>query len=393
MSSPDISTYVDLTLYDADPSTLVNRMIVNSQLLLPGWTAEAGLPEVTIAQGLALEIAELVFAVNRLPSATVQALLQLFGVTRNPGTAAGGSVTFTTSGLTATTVPAGTELQLQLGSQSYLFTTNTSLTVAAGTTSGTVAVTCSIPAAAPNGTAAGTALTVLGVLPAVNTAVMAATVAGGADPETVPAWLNRGSQTLQTLSSALTLPAQFTPAALAVAGAGVYRAHTTSNWNPTLSGGTGGASQGCVTVSVLGEGGAVLSAAAITSVQTALTAQAAAGLAVFVAAANVTTVPVTCTVWQEPGYTVSQVQANIAASLAAPLSSGGAGLSTDLWPFTNPNGALNSTVRLNDLIAVITQTAGVAFVVSMAAPAGDVQLPGVAPLAELGTVTVAVEGP
>lgn len=391
--SPDITDYINLTLYDVDPTTLVDRMILNSQLLLPGWNPELGVDEVTIAQGLALEVAELVFAVNRLPPAIMQALLQLFGITRGAGTPATATVTFQTQAPAATSIPQGTQLQLVLGSKSYIFETTADIPVAAGTASVTGSVQCTTNAAAVNGSAAGTNLTVLGFVSPVSSAALATSPVGGTDPETMSAWLNRGGQTLQSISSALSLPAQFTDAALADTADGVFRAWTTSNWDPTLSGGAGATAQGSVTVSAMGQGGTMLTGPQQASLLAKLQAGALAGLAVHVVNPNVTVVPVTCTVWQEPGYTVSQVQANVAAQLAASVASGGAGLSTDLWPFTQPNGALNSLVHLNNLISVITDTPGVAFVVAMTAPSADVNLPGIAPLATLGTVTVFVEGP
>lgn len=392
MNNPDVSSYVDLTLYDADPTVLVNRMMLNTQQVLPGWKPQAGLPEVTVAQGLALIISELVFAVNRLPGATVQTLLQLFGITRSTGTAATATVTFTATGSTAASIPAGTELQLQLGSQAYVFTTNTATAIAAGVTSATAQVTCATNTAAVNGAAAGTPLTVLATLPFVNGATIATSPAGGIDPETSAAWLSRGTQTLQSISSALTLPAQFVNAALADTADGVYRAHATNNWDPTLAGGAGGYAQGAITVSVMGRGGALLTNTQKSKVQALLAARALAGLAVHVADPTVTTVNVQATVWQSPGWTPSQVQANIAAQLAAPRTSasgGGPGgsLSTDLWDFTQ------GTVRLNDLITVITETPGVAYVVNVTTPTADIPLPGIAPLAALGTVSITIEGP
>lgn len=394
MSSPDVSAYVDLALYDADPSTLVQRMILNAQQLLPGWTAEAGLPEIAIAESLALVVAELVFAVNRLPGATTQTLLQLFGITRGVGTAATATATFDIAGTAGATIPAATVLQVIAGSQSYLFTVDADLVIASGSSSGTASVTCSTNTAAVNGIAAGTGLTVLSQqLPLVNSVTFATAPAGGTDPETASAWLNRGATHLQGISSALAFPAQFTSAALDDTADGVYRATTTSNWNPTLSGGAGGDAEGCVTVSVMGQSGSMLTSTQKTNLQALLAANAVAGLAVYVEDPTVTAVNVTVTVWQSPGYTVSQVQANIAAQLVAPRAPTtvgnppGANLSTDLWDFAD------TTVRLNDLITVITQTPGVDYVVSLAAPAADVTLPGVAPLAKLGTLITTVEGP
>lgn len=385
--SPDVSAYVDLTVYDADPSTLYDRYVLNMQSLLPGFNPLPGTQESTIARSLALVIAEEVYAINRLPGATVQTLLQLFGIVRGVGAAASATATFSLTGSSAVDIPAGTQMQLQVGTQTYVFaTTADSGTIAAGTTAVTLAVACTTNAAAPNGVPVGTAMTVLSALPWVNSVTLATAPAGGQDPETNQAWLNRGALSLQGLSSALTLPSQFTAAALADTADTVYRATTTANWDPTAGGGAGATAQGVVTVSAMSSGGVMLTSTQQANLLAILQAKALAGLAVYVEDPTVTTVDVACTVWQEPGWTVSQLQANIAAQLASPAPAG-AGLSTDLWPFTQ------STVRLNDLITVITQTPGVAYVVQMTNPTADVALPGVAPLATLGTVSITVEGP
>lgn len=546
MSSPDISSYVDLTLYDSDPSTLVNRMVLNAQQLLPDWKPAEALTEMAVAESLALVIAELVYAANRLPSATVQTLLQLFGITRGAGTAATATVTVNIAGTSGATIPAGTLLEVQYGSQAYVFSTTAALTIPSGSSAGTATVACATATAAVNGIPAGTSLTVLSPqLAAVNTVVFAAAPAGGADPETVSAWLNRGISRLQGITTALVTADQFKAAALNVTvaadgnliydadfarvlsgtgswklgGGGTYgtangdwqvpaaglweylgtgaaagyqhaesqiinvtpgvtytlavtidatnvtagqpvcavydptvateyvgvsapagrpatamtvpwtcpagvtqvrvvidtnnvtvtagqpvkwsavsllavggtitaatRATVIDNWDPTLSGGAGGGAEGSVTVAVMGPGGVFLTDAQKTALQSALAASAVAGLAIHVVDPTVDPVNVTCTVWQQPGYSAAQVRANVLANLTAATTTGGAGISTDTWEW-------GATLRLFDLVTAIRTAPGVAYVPSVATPTADMSLGGTAPLAALGTVTITVEGP
>jgi hypothetical protein len=389
--SPDVTAYTNLTLYDADPVTLVNRMVLNGQVSFPGWNPLQGNTELVLAQSLALIIAELVYAVNRLPGATVSTLLQLFGITQYPGVPATATVTFNMANGMTNDIPAGTQLQLVLPSQVVVFTTDTDTPIAGGVTAVTVDVTATTNVSAPNGAPVGTPLTPINQLWFVNSAVLATSPTGGQNPETNQAWLDRGINRLQGLSTALVTPDQFTTAALADIADTVFRATTVDNWNPTLSGGAGGTAEGCVTVAVLAEGGVELTTGQLGNVQAILDESCVAGLAVYVVSPQVTSVDVTCTVWQAPGYTAAQVIENVTASLAAPVVSStggvpGAGLSTDQWAWGQP-------VRLNDLITVITQTAGVDYVVSISSPSADVELTGYAPLAALGTVTVTVNGP
>jgi hypothetical protein len=386
-SSPDVSQYANLTLYDVDPSTLVSRFVLNAQALIPGWNSEEATDEMVTAQGLALVISELVYAVNRLPGAAAQTFLQLFGIVRNLGEPATATVTFNLAPSSINfDIPLDTQLSLAVAGQTVFFATTADTEVTAGTTTVTVPVSATTNTTLPNGIAVGTQLTPLGQLFFVNTIVLATSPSGGANPETNQQWLNRGITKLQGISPALVVPTQFTAAALNDLTDGVFRAFTVNNWNPTLSGGAGAISEGCVTVAVLAEGDVELTTGQQNDLQSILEAGAVAGLSIFVVNPNVLTLPITCTVWQEPGFTVDQVKANIATQLAAPVSAGGAGLTTDQWPWS-------SVVRLNALITAITQTPGVAFVATMTSPNADVSVPGVAPLVQLGAVTVTVEGP
>jgi hypothetical protein len=237
MATPDLSAYVDLTLYDADPSDLVAAALVDAQTKLPGWVPREGNTEMVFLQSTGLEVSELIFAINRLPGAIVQALLRLFGIFPSIGLQATATVTFTLGDNAGHTIAAGTRLSLDLGASGVVnFTTDADLVVPVGSTSGTTAVTAGQYASLPNGTAIGTALSLLDQLPFIQTVVLASVPSGGADPEGSSDYLSRGVQTLQRLVSTLVLPGQFASFAL-TAAAGVYRASALNNWNSAASAG------------------------------------------------------------------------------------------------------------------------------------------------------------
>lgn len=377
--SPDLSSYINLTVFDVDPSQLVAQALTDAETKLPGWNPLEGNTEVVLIESMALEVAEMIYAVNRLPGALVQALLELFYILRDPGAPATATVTFTLSDTLGHTIPGGTRLQLALPGGNFLFTTDLPATAAPGASTVTMTVTATTNSQQSNGAAIATALTLLDTVIFVDTVALATVTANGRDPETDIAWLTRGTNKLAGLASTLVVPSHFTAAALDDTVDGVYRAFTVDNWDPTANAGAGAVSEGNVTVAVIGHAGTLLSTGQKANLLSILQAGAHAGLNLHVIDPTVTAVAVTVTVFQSAGYTVAQVQANCQATLAGFLS-------TDTWGW-------GSTVHLNTLIALLTQVAGVSFVVAITTPASDLVLAGVAPLASLGAVTINVQGP
>ena len=96
-NSPDVSAYKDLTVFDEDPVAILNNILEAGRALLPNWTPEAGQIEVVLAELFANRTSELVAAINRLPAATTEVLLQLFGLTRSDGTRATATISITQS--------------------------------------------------------------------------------------------------------------------------------------------------------------------------------------------------------------------------------------------------------------------------------------------------------
>ena len=372
MPSPDVSGSVDLVIYDKTAAELVDAAVLAAQTVLPEASFPDGSIEMTLLESLSLIVAELVYGINRIPGAVLESLLTiLYGIARSSGVAPTATVTFT-AGASGASIPANTLVQLGMGDALVIFATNTELTLVAGTGSGTVAVTGTTLTDTVNGRAVGTPLTVVSATTGVTGASLATAVAGGAGPEDANAYLDRASNRLARLTDTLVVPAHFT--AYALEQPGVYRAVVIDAYLPPS--GTPGTNAGHVTVAVLSSSGAVLSAGAKTALETAMDAKALASLAVHVIDPTITAVPVTATVKALTGYTTAAVQASCVAALQGFLS-----------PLTWTWG---STLRRNDLIALLENVPGVDYVTAghPTAPAADVALAGVAPLASAGVLTI-----
>jgi hypothetical protein len=127
MASPDVSKYVDLTVYDEKASTSLQTILQAARAFVPGWVPDTGQIEVALAEAIARRSSEVVHSINRLPGATVETLLELFGITRSVGVQATATVKITAYG--NFDLPAASELlYVDTGtSVSYVFTTNTSV--------------------------------------------------------------------------------------------------------------------------------------------------------------------------------------------------------------------------------------------------------------------------
>lgn len=234
MPSPDLVGYTDLTLFDRSPSDLVERALLDAAVKMPSWQPRDGNTEVVLMEALALEVSELVYAINRVPSSVVEVLLKLYGVERSLGSPPTASATFTLSNASGYTLPAGTVVRLLLNTDDPVeFTTDADVTVASGATTVTVAITATRNTAAANGTASGSALVMVTAVPYVDSVVLATAVTAGADAEADPDWLDRGIQRLSRLVSTLVLPEHFT--AYALEDPLVFRALTIDNFDAASS--------------------------------------------------------------------------------------------------------------------------------------------------------------
>ncbi|HVL33900.1 MAG TPA: baseplate J/gp47 family protein [Actinomycetota bacterium] len=377
--SLDLSDYIDLTLNDADPDDLVARALELAQTVLPDWVPRTGNVEVALLEVLAVVAAENVYAINRVPEAVVEALLGLFGITRDAGQPPTADLTFTLSDDAGHAIPAGTSARLILGGdfEPVTFTTDAELVIAPGVDSGTVAATGNRNTIDANGFPAGTILELEDAVAFVDVVELATDVTDGAAPEADIDFLDRGVTQLSRLVSTLVLPEHFTAAALVHTF--VARATTIDNFDASAVSGDPGDHAGHVSVYALGADGAMLSAGEKTTLDEDLEAKAMANIAVHIADPTITDVDVTVSVVRDPDYDPADVQAAIEAALETYLDPS--------------NWAWSKVVRRNELISLIDHIEGVEYVQTLDEPAADVVLPGDAALAAAGTFTVTVNDP
>ena len=380
--SPDYVPFIDLTLHDKSPSDILAAGVATLRARRTDWVPEPTNVEYALMEAMAVEIAETLFTLNRLPRTMMMILLERFGVVRDAGATPTVDVKFTAVDDTGYVVPAGTEVSLPLGTNDYetnsdymSFFTNLDLTIVGGTTTGTVSASAQRRTTVANGIATGARMDVIDALSGIEIAETASVVAGGLSPETDQALLERGTQRLQRLVDTLLIPANFTQAALE--DPRVFRALTLDNFDPTAGSGAPGDHPGHSTIVVYGDDGP-LSAGDKTALFDDLDQRTAANLILHIIDPTVTAVNVTVTVAAVPTYTPEAVQASVEAALHQYLS-------PTFWPWAG-------VVRRNEIIALADQVPGVDYVDTLTTPASDVTLTGNATLVTPGTITVNITG-
>ena len=136
MVSPDVSKYVDLTVYDEKASTSLQTILQAARGFAPAWLPQTGQIEFVLSEAIAQRSTEVVHAINRVPGATVETLLELFGITKGLGVQATATVKITSYG--NFTLPTASELLYvnTATSTGYVFTTGSTVTLTPVKTSG-----------------------------------------------------------------------------------------------------------------------------------------------------------------------------------------------------------------------------------------------------------------
>lgn len=107
MPSPDASAYVDLTLFDLSTQQIFLDALRYARIALPEFQPVEGSIETVLLEAMAIEVQDLVTAINRLPDGMLQALLSLIGIPRRSAVAAVGTVKLVSSRTTESQVPVG----------------------------------------------------------------------------------------------------------------------------------------------------------------------------------------------------------------------------------------------------------------------------------------------
>jgi hypothetical protein len=365
--SPDVRQYVDLTIFDENPVTILNDMLTTGRGLLPEWQPQVGQIEVVLAEAFAVRSAEVVNAINRIPAATTEVLLQLFGLTRSDGVKATAtlSLTFTETA----TLPAGTEFLYvnAVTGVSYIFTLDedASLTVTAPaeTATGTFAITAQTVGTAYNFSADGNSLALLArTATFLESASFSVSPSGGKNAETDTEYFSRGVTLLASYTSAATTANQikyYTSGNKTYANrVGVFNRRRYRDRDTTAN--SYGFHDGSVLVAV---GQTVSNAASATQELTvsasnlndlyeSLDERTPSGLTIDVMSAELAEIDVTATVQKKTGFTASTVQTAITNALKAYIE-------PNTWDFDH------STVRRNEIIALIDGVEGVDYVSSL----------------------------
>ena len=354
MPSPDFSSYIDLTIYDKQPSEIYDAAIAYARTALPEWTPVAGSIESAVLQAAAQMTGEVSAAINRLPNGLLEGLLQLLGVTRNAGTRPTGTVDIVTIDDAGYTLEAGTLFGYVDSSDPdnpvlYPFTTDDTVYVSQGSSSASVAITGSAAVLYPE-LPSGTILQALSQISFIDSLELNADLSAGADPETDSEYLTRATAKLESYNQALVLPSQYEAYVLS-SYSNIYRCKAYSRVDPSNDDIADALVNGYLTLYVCGLNGASLGSTARTTIEDDLENRSVAGLVITAKNAPVVAVTVTVTVVKETGYLSSDVQTNVEDALNAYLH-------PDYWDWSE-------NIYYNELISLIDQVAGVKRVSSL----------------------------
>jgi uncharacterized phage protein gp47/JayE len=375
MTSPDLTPYLDLRVYDRDTQDVVDAALQDLQSKLPGWVPREDNTEVMLIEALSLEVSESIFAINRIPGAIMTILMQFMGITRDEGAPPVASITVTAADTLGYTIPEGTRWNLALsgGLDPVVFTNAEAVDINNGDLAATFDVVGNRYTDEANGVIAGTPLELLDAVSFIESTVLAGSVTDGRDPETDNAWATRGVARLSRLTDTLAVPKHFTMAALEYPY--VERATTLDIYNSDAGSGAPGDHPGHVSVAVYGPG-RLLTTDEKNAIKDDFEGRSLANLMIHVMDPTITDVDVSVTVQRFANYSDDDTTTAITQALTNYLNPA-------TWPWAG-------TVRWNELIALISNLPQVDYVTTLTTPATDFALSGYAPLANVGTVTVTV---
>ena len=359
MASPDISPYIDLTLYDRQPAEVYQDAVEYAQIALPEFEPQVGSVESAILQGTSLMTGELIGAINRMTPGMIEVLLQLFEVSRDAGTVATGKATITVIDNSGYVIPKGTRFgYLDRSDQEnpflFAFDTDTDLTIPALSTSGQVDITGIYSEVYPS-LSAGQPIQLITPTAFIQSAVLAEGLQVGSEPETDAQYFSRAIAKLNSYSAALALPSQFSQYVLETYS-DVYRAQAYSRVNDfdTISGWT--PANGYLTIYVSKVGGASLTAGAKTAIDAEVSEKAVAGLNILIKDANIVSVPISVSFKVATGYDSGEVKDAVELALDQYIH-------PDYWLWADK-------IYYNEVVSLIDKVPGVDRVVSLSIDGG-----------------------
>lgn len=362
MTSPDWSAYVDLTTYDLTATDIFNAAITEARTKLPEWVPYAGSIEVVLLEAIATEVAEVVQAANRVPGATTETLLKLFGVERSNGTKATTTITVVMVNSSGYTISSGTNFAYFPPDERdpVVYVTTADLVVPNGQVSGTVDAEALEVGTASNEPSSGASVQILETVPYVKSSTLASKPSGGLEAESDTEFFTRAVNTLQSYSAAASTASQIESLVLTDHNPPAWRAKAfnlerSSDRDTTVDGHVAESHPGHVLVAVAKQNADVgdltdipLSAAELQAIEDDLNDRTNASLIINVVNAEVCPISVELVVYKKEGYLTTTVIDSIESALDGWLS-------PNSWDWTQ-------AVRINEVIALIDQVAGVDYV-------------------------------
>lgn len=382
---------------ETDPDALTGDAFDRMDTAFPGWTPDEGAVETWLIRILSAVIgAPLAEVAADVPPEVFRRFGEtVHGVVPLAAVSATATVTINVADTAGYVVPAGTQVAIAAtGDVSYGFTVLSDATIPAGSSSVTgVTVQAITPGTAANGLTADP--TLVDSLAYVTSIVQTSTASsGGVDAETGDEYLDRLTATLQTLSQNIVLPRDAEILALSVAG--VARATALDGYDADTE--TTG-NEKTVTVAVVDEDGAALSSTVKDAVAAVLAAHREVNFIFYVSdPLDLNTVKVSADVVPRVGADPAGTVAAVETAIQSYLDPATWGLPGENELGTYPGNWKNETVvRYLDIAALIENVESVDHIVSgtlqIALEAGslgtsDVDLVGVAPLVEAGTLDI-----
>jgi hypothetical protein len=364
MASPDFSDYVDLTPFDATVSSILEESITQARALIPSWEPRVGQMETTLLEATAYQTATLANAANRLPAATVETLLKLYGVNRSNGVKATATITINFTDAAGYTIPISTPFAYYGNSGEVLvYMLDAAQTVSVGASQLTLSpVTAQAVGTAYNDPPNGSALQVLATVPYISSVVLDAKPSKGLDPESDTTYFSRAITVLAGYSSVLATETQIQSYVLTNYATTGFRAKTYNKRRyADRNMVTGGAEHTAyILLSLASENvngysrsvnDATLAAADLSTIATALNAKVATGLSVEVHNAELVGIGVTLEVYKTTSAASGTVNAAVQTAVRTYLDS-------DAWDW-------DRVVRKNEIISLVDGVTGVDYVKSV----------------------------
>ena len=336
--------YLGVVVDDRDPQAIFDNMAAALASVRPDIELRNGDLATVLLEVFAVATADVIYAVNRILGALVETVLVSYGVQRDDGAPATGTLSLTFDGSVSATVAAGTQFLADDGS-AVVAVRDTPVTGATGS----VDVEEATPGSGSLLTA-GQVMSPAAGIPRLSSCTLDAALAGGRPAESDAAFFARVATRQQRVTSSMVVDTHFVARALEDPRVG--RATAIDRWDT----GTSSLVDGHMTVALYGRG-AALAGSALTDIDTYMNAESASILTVHVIPASLVPIDITAGITVAAGFTTADTTARCEAVLAEWLA----------WT----NSGFGQTVTPTAIEAILANVPGVSAAV-VTEPTGDV---------------------